>query len=108
MNLSREPARRSSLESLVRAKAGNCGAEVCLRRIPELLDERMPFECLLHDAALHALAAAVNQPHLTEARVMRRGDVFVDDGGDVARIESVKIDRVFDRNLDVLIVHRSR
>jgi hypothetical protein len=80
------------LRTLSRAKAGDGCAEVCLRRIPELLDERMSFERLLHDAALHTLASPVNQAHFTEAGVMRRDYVFVDDRGDVAWREGVKVE----------------
>ena len=74
----------------------------------------MPFECLLHDAALHAFAAPVNQAHFTEAGLMSRDDVFVDDGWDVAWREGVKIECVFDWNASCpersrgVIVHRSR
>ena len=49
------------------------------RGVPEFDDERMPLERLLHDAALNALAAAVNQPDLTQSGVVRRVDVFLDD-----------------------------
>lgn len=66
--------------------------------IPELDDERMTIECLLHDPALHAFSASVNKTHFTEACLMRRGHVLGDDGGNVARCECVEIERVFDRN----------
>jgi hypothetical protein len=42
----------------------NRGAEVRLRRIPELRDEGVVLERLLHDAALNAFSPSVNQPHL--------------------------------------------
>ena len=35
--------------------------------VPELRDARMAFERGLHDAALHAAAAAMDQPHLAQA-----------------------------------------
>ena len=56
----------------------------------------MPLERLLHDASLDALAAAVNQPDLTQSSVVRRSDVFLDDRRDVAWRERVQIEVVFD------------
>jgi len=84
------------LQFLLRAKPGDGRTEVCFRRVPELFDEGMPIERLLHDAALHALAASVNQAHLMEAGGVRRGDVFGDDRRDVAWSEGVKVQDVFD------------
>ena len=59
----------------------------------------MLLERGLDDAALHALAAAVNQPHLSQPSFVRGADVFVDDGGDVAGGERVQIDGIFDGDL---------
>jgi hypothetical protein len=53
----------------------------------------------LHDPALHAFASPVNQAHFTQSSFMRRADVFVDDGGDVAGGEGVEIELRFDRDL---------
>ena len=53
--------------------------------VPELGDERMPFERLLHDGALGAAAAAMHEAELSKAGLMRGVDVFLDDGRDVAR-----------------------
>ena len=80
-------------------QAGDCGAEVRLRRVPELHDQRMFLERLLDDAALNALAASVDQPHFAEPGFVRGTDVLLDDGCDVARRERVKVERVFDRDL---------
>lgn len=55
------------------------GSEVGFRGIPEFNDQRMPFQHLVHDAALNALATAVNQPHFGEPGLMRRVHVFLDD-----------------------------
>ena len=74
------------------------GAEMAFRRVPELLDEGMALEGLLHDAALHAPASAMDQPHFAEAPFPRSGHVFVDDGGDVSGGEGVEVEGVFDRN----------
>ena len=45
----------------------------------------------LHDAALHAGAAAVNQPDFAQPCLVRRAHVFLDDRRDVARLEGVEI-----------------
>jgi hypothetical protein len=50
-----------------------------LSGIPELLDERMLLQRVLHDPALHAFAPPVNQPHFTQAALVRSTDVLVDD-----------------------------
>ena len=59
------------------------------RIVPELGDEGMPIERLLDHRALDALAAAVDQPHLTEARLMRGAHVFLHDVHDLTRLERV-------------------
>lgn len=69
-----------------------------LRRVPELLDERMSIERLLHDPALHAFAASVNEPHFAKPRFVRGGDVVGDDRRNVARREGVEVERILDRN----------
>ena len=70
-----------------------------LGSVPEFFDERMTIERLLHDGALHAFAASVDQANLSETLSVRRVDVLVDDRRDVARPERMKIERVFDRNV---------
>src|SRR5262245_21051091 len=66
-----------------------------LGSIPELDDERLAIECLLHDAALHSLAAAVNEAHLTEPGFVRGGYILSDDRGNIAWSECVEVYRVF-------------
>ena len=78
---------------------GDRCAEVRLQRVPELGDERMILQRLLHDAPLHALASTVNQAHLAKPRFVRGGDVLGDDRRDVARREGMEVERVFDWNL---------
>jgi hypothetical protein len=69
----------------------------------------MAFERRLHDAALHASPAAVDDPDLGEASAVRRAQVLVDHRRDVARREGVEIDRVFDWDVDgVSILHSGR
>ena len=79
-----------------RTQSRHGGAEMRFRRIVEALDERVPLERRLDDAALHAGAAAVNEPHLAQAGLVRGGDVLLDDGLDVPRVEGVKVERAFD------------
>ena len=63
------------------------------RRVVEALDERVPLERGLDDAALDAVAAAVNQSDLAQAGLVRGGDVLLDDRLDVARVEGVEVER---------------
>jgi len=60
--------------------------------------QRMPLERLLHDAALHAGAAAVNDSHLAQTRSVCLGDILLDHRGDIARRERMQIDSGFDWN----------
>jgi hypothetical protein len=80
-------------------QAGDGGPQVRLRRIPEFGNQRMPLERPLNDAALHARAAAMDQPHFAKSGGVSGGDVFVNDGRDIARREGVQIERGFDRNV---------
>jgi hypothetical protein len=75
---------------------GDGRAEVGFRSIPKLGNEGMPLERALHDPALHATPAAVDETHLSQPRFMGRLDVVHDHGSDVARREGVKVERVFD------------
>src|SRR5262245_5140058 len=68
------------------------------RVVPEFDDERMPLECRLDVAPLHAAPAAVNQPHFGQTGFHRGIDVFLDDPRDVLRRESLQVDLAFDRN----------
>ena len=90
------------------AKAGDRRAQVCLRRVPELHDERVVLERLLDDAPLNTFAASVNQPHLAQACFVCRADVFLDDGCDVARRKGVEVERGFDGNLSSRMGRRGR
>ncbi len=42
------------------------------RVVPELVDERVPLQGLLHDAPLNALAPAVHEPQFAEPLSVRR------------------------------------
>src|SRR5262245_56650952 len=66
----------------------------------------MPFERLLDDAALHAGAAAMNQPHLPQPGGVCLGEVLFNDRRDVARREGVQIEGAFDRNAERFFLSR--
>ena len=83
------PGRRNCV---LRVQAGDSGAEVRFRGVPELGDQRMPFQHLLHDASLHALAAAVDQPDLAQSRLVCGVHVFLDDRRNVTRRERVQVE----------------
>ena len=85
------------------AEPGHRGSQVRLRRVPEFLHERVAIEDRLHDAALDALAAAVDQPHLAEARLVCGRDVLVDDRWNVARGKRVEIEDGFDGKADGVV-----
>ena len=63
----------------------------------------MPLEGLLHHAALNALAAAMNQPDLTQSGLVRRVDVFLHHRRDVARRKRVEVEVIFDGDAVVQI-----
>jgi hypothetical protein len=81
-----------------RFEAGDSGAEVGQRIVPELDHERVPIEGGLDDAALHAAAAPVDEAHLGDALGCGRAHVFVDDRADVGGRERVQVDFRPDRN----------
>jgi hypothetical protein len=77
---------------------GNRRTKMRLDGVVERGDQRMPLEHLLHDAALNALAATVNEPDLTQPGGVRRRHVFLDDRRHIGRCEGMKVDGVFDRD----------
>jgi hypothetical protein len=60
--------------------------------------QRMPFEHLLDDAALHPAATAVYETHLGEPGGMCFVDVLFDYGGNVSRGKRVQVEAAFDGN----------
>ena len=77
--------------------------------VEEFGDERMVVERLLHDAALNATSAAMDEPKPPKTGRVRRRHVFVDDRWNVIGREGVEIETVFDGNPErVLILHRFR
>ena len=75
------------------------------RRVGEAGDQRMAREQRLHDSALDADPATVDQPHLDESPLMGGFEIVRDDRRDVARREGVKIERILDRDADGLVVY---
>ncbi len=74
--------------------------------VKKLQHERMTFQGLLNDAALHPFPTAVDEPHLMDAGGMGLVQILFDDRWDVARREGVKIEVFFNRNPKrVLILH---
>jgi hypothetical protein len=69
-----------------------------LRRIGKRLDERVIPQHLVDPRPLYPNPTPVYQSDLVEPCLVRRSDVFVDDGGNIARREGVQVDRVFDWN----------
>ena len=92
---------RDPLHVLAVAKPRHRGSKVRLRSIPEFDDERVPFEGLLHDAALHPSASSMNQADLAQPAVPCGGDVLFDNGLDVAGSEGVEVEGVLDGNSHV-------
>ena len=63
---------------IVKTQPAHRRAEMRRGVIPELDDERMPVECLLHDPPLHTAATAMDQAELSKSRFVRRVDVLLD------------------------------
>jgi hypothetical protein len=87
------------------AQTGKCSAEVCIGVVPELENLRVALERGLHDPALNAAAATVDEPDLANTGGCGGVDILGDDRADVARREGVEIQFVFDRNPNGLVGH---
>ena len=66
----------------------------------------MTIERLLHDPALHTLAAPVNQSDLAQAGFVCCRHVLLDNRRHVAWCERMEVDRGLDRNSHFSIVAR--
>ena len=75
-----------------------------LRRVPEVGDEPMGGQEALDGCALHALATPMDETHELQARLVRRVQIILDNGDDIARLKRVQIDRVFDWDPNVALV----
>ena len=67
----------------------------------------MPFQGLLHDAALDSSPAAMDEPHLTQAGSVSLVDVLFDDGRDVAGCEGVEVEVSFVERLRGMVAFES-
>jgi len=77
------------------------------RVVKKFHDQRVAFEHLLHDGALHAAAPSVNQTDFAEAGGLCLDEVLFDDRGDVWWRERMQIEHSFDGDPErVLILHR--
>jgi len=80
------------------------------RIVPEFGDARMTLERGLHETALNAAPAPVDEPHLAQTGGGRRRHEFDDDRRDVARREGMQVDLVFDRDAQSVkgrvVIHR--
>lgn len=91
----------------LRFEDGNSCAQMRRRSVEKLQHERMAFQGLLDDTALHAYTPAVNEPHLPEPRGVCVVQILFHDGRDVCRGEGMKVEGPFDGNPEgVLILHR--
>jgi len=79
------------------------GAQVGVGGVVELDDQGVTFERGLHDPALDPFAAAVNEPDLPQACVVRSRHVLLDNRADIARVERVKVQLRLNR--DVVWLH---
>jgi hypothetical protein len=59
-------------------QSGHSRPEVRFRGIPELLNERVALERLLHDSPLDPFAASVTEADFAQAGFVRGGDEFFD------------------------------
>ena len=82
------------------AQAGDGGAEVGRGVVPEFDDAGMAIEGVLDDAALHAAAAPVHEPHLGQSPRRGFGEVFLDHGADVGWCERMEVELGPDGHLD--------
>jgi len=76
---------------------------MCRRIVPEFDDTRMTVQGSLDDAALHAAAAAMDQPDFTETGGGRRVDICLHDRWNIAGREGVQIKFGFDGDSNRLI-----
>jgi hypothetical protein len=86
------------LAASILAKSCDCRSQVRLRRVPELVYQRMLFECLLDDPALNAFSPSMNEPYLSEPGLVGGSDVLFDHRSDVTRSKGVQVERILDRD----------
>jgi hypothetical protein len=65
----------------------------------------MAGEDSVHDLALHAYAAPVDDAYLSESLPERLKQIFLDHALDFLRPECVEVDPVLDWDLDRFVIH---
>ena len=73
--------------------------------VPEFKDSCVPLERCLHDAALDATAAAMNEPDLSKTGGCGGVDVLRDHGRDVPRCKRMEVELAFNRNTNRDVGH---
>ena len=74
--------------------------------VKKLQHQRVTFQGLLDDAALHPFSSAMDEPHLMQAGRVCLVQILFDDRRDVPGRKGVKVNVPFDRNPKrVLILH---
>jgi hypothetical protein len=86
------------LSADLRFQDGNSCAQMRRLIVKKLQHERVPLQRLLHDAALHSRAPAVNQANVAQPGGVCFIQVLFDDRRDVARCEGVQVEGPFDGN----------
>ena len=67
--------------------------------VPELDHQRMTLQRGLDDPSLHAASPAVHETDFVEPRGCRSRDLFVNDRGNIARRERMKVELSLDGNV---------
>ena len=78
------------------AEAGDRGAQVSLRIVPELGDERVLIERSLDQGTLDATSTPVNQPDLAESSLMRGAQILLNYVHDIPRRKGMQVERILD------------
>ena len=76
----------------LRFQDGNSCTQMRRRIVKKFQHQRVPFEHLLDDAALHTLPTAVDEPHFAQPGGVCFVDVLFDHRRDVSRGESVEVE----------------
>jgi hypothetical protein len=90
----------------LRFQDGNSCAQMRRLIVKKLQHEGVPFQGLLHDAALHPCSPAMNEPDVAQSGSVCFIQILFDDRWDVAGREGVEVEDPFDGNREgVLILH---
>lgn len=73
-------------------QAAECRAEMRTRVVPERRDDVVIAEERVHDGALHAAPASMDESDFSEALLLRGPEILVNDRRDVAGQEGVEVE----------------